>query len=134
MEKVEENGKSECLFTFKFGEPGLQEALLRYLKRPDVDRSDIAMAGIQAYLLSQDSPGGLGACCDRALALSFLVKRESILRTMLKDHPGLHIYQDYEFTVKRVVEVTAEQQLEWFDLVNNDVMAHWQAHELGRST
>ena len=123
VEKVEENGKSEYLFTFKFGEPGLQEALLRYLKRPDVDRSDIAMAGIQAYLLSQDSPGGLGACCDRALALSFLVKRESILRTMLKDHPGLHIYQDYEFTVKRVVEVTAEQQLEWFDLVNKDVMA-----------
>ncbi len=116
----EEFCKTEHHFTYQFGEPGLQEALLRYVTRPGVDRSVIAMAGIQAYILSQDSASGLGACCDRALALSFLVRRKHILRTMLSGHPGLHIYQDYEFTVKRVVEVNAEQQLEWFQLVNSD--------------
>jgi hypothetical protein len=42
---------------------------------------------------------------------------------MLDDHPGLRIYKDYQLTVKRIVAVNAEEQLEWFKLVNKDVMA-----------
>ena len=118
------SGKVEHHFDNQFGEPGLQEALQMFVCTPDAMRNQVARLGIDAFLRNQGNASGqLGAAWDKALALAFLYRRDDLLKRMLeRQHRSLNKYQNYELTVKRVVEVNTKQQLEWFQLVNADLM------------
>jgi hypothetical protein len=103
-------------FTYRYGEPTLQEALLR-LSRKD---GTIADRGICKMLSSAVAPSALGQCLDYAVVLSLLC-RGSLALSALVAETDFEKYSTFTLSLDRVVNTSkAEDQLEWFRRVLDD--------------
>ena len=104
-------------FDYIFGEPGLQEALLRIVwKEPAV-----ADAGIRSILRGALTGSALGSYLDYAVALALISRRDSVLVELCRGHPVFSQYAAYELQISRVVcTSSAEDQHEWFKKVIAD--------------
>ena len=103
-------------FKYRYGEPTLQEALLRFSRKDGT----IADRGICKMLSSALAPSALGQYLDYAVVLSLLC-RGSLALSALVAETDLEKYSTYTLSLDRVVYTSkAEDQLEWFRRVLDD--------------
>lgn len=107
----------EYKFEYIYGEPGLQEALLRMVWQ----NRALADAGIRSVLRGAITGSTLGSYLDYAVALALISRRSSVLKDLCSGHRVFKRYAEYTLQISRVVCTNqADHQLEWFEKVIAD--------------
>ena len=103
-------------FTYRYGEPTLQEALLR----PFREDFSIADRSICTMLSSALALSELGSYLNYAVVLSLLCKGALALRALVAG-TNFEMYSSYVLSLDRIVRTsTVDEQLEWFRRVLAD--------------
>lgn len=103
-------------FSYVYGEPTLQEALLRRCRQ----KPSIADRGIRRMLSSALAPSTLGQYLDYAVVLSLLCRGSLALHGLVAGTNYVK-YSTYVLSLDRIVSTsTVHEQLEWFQRVLDD--------------
>ena len=99
-------------FSFRHGEPALQEALLRFVR----ENPSVALDGIYLLLSSQLDAQSLGSTLDKAVMLSLICQGDSVLKALCMEHSRFRQFARFSLVINRVVKInTAIEELEWVE-------------------
>jgi hypothetical protein len=113
LSEIEAQATLRYSFSFRHGEPALQEALLRFVR----ENPSVALDGIYVLLSSQLDAQSLGATLDMAVMLALICQGDSVLKTLCMEHSCFRQFAaHFDLEINRVVKINdANEEMEWVE-------------------